>query len=72
MAALLGERGIAGLGIDTLSADTGGRSFPVHRAILGSGRYLVENIANAELLPPTGATAFVLPMKIHEGTEALI
>ena len=71
-AKLLLERGITGLGIDTLSADTGANGFLVHRAILGAGKYLVENIANAQSLPPTGAKTFVLPMKIGEGTEAPI
>lgn len=65
-------RNIVGLGIDTLSADTGANGFPVHRAILGADKYLVENIANADMLPPTGAKIFVLPMKIKDATEAPI
>lgn len=69
-ATLLLERQIAGLGIDTLSADTGARGFPVHRAVLGAGKYLVENVANAKGLPPTGAKILVMPMKIKGGTEA--
>lgn len=71
-AEMLLERSIAGLGIDTLSSDRGDAGFPVHRAILGADKYLVENIANAGLLPPTGAKAFVLPMKIEGATEAPI
>ncbi len=71
-AELLLTRSIAGLGIDTLSADKGASDFPVHRAVLGAGKYLVENIANAKGLPPTGAKIFVLPMKIKDGTEAPI
>ncbi len=67
---LLLERDIAGLGIDTLSPDARGNAFPVHRTILGAGKYLVENVANAKDLPATGAKIFVLPMKIEEGTEA--
>ena len=69
-AQLLIERDIAGLGIDTLSADTGANGFPVHRTILGAGKYLVENIANVKLLPPTGAKSFVLPVKIKDAAEA--
>ncbi len=69
-AKLLIGRNIAGLGIDTLSADTGEYGFPVHRAILGAGKYLVENIVNAKMLPPVGAKTLVLPMKIKDGTEA--
>ena len=71
-AKLLLERGIAGLGIDSMSADARGESFPVHRAVLGAGKYLVENIAKASELPATGAKIFVMPIKIKEGTEAPI
>lgn len=71
-AKLLLERNIIGLGIDTLSSDSnvGKNGFPVHRAILGAGKYLVENVANASELPPTGAKIYVLPIKIKDGTEA--
>jgi len=71
-AELLLERKISGLGIDTLSADTGANGFPVHNAILGADKYLVENIANAKELPPIGAKSFVLPVKIKDGAEAPI
>ena len=71
-AELLLKRDIAGIGIDTLSADTGTNGFPVHNAILGADKYLVENIANAKELPPIGAKSFVLPMKIKDGTESPI
>lgn len=71
-AELLLKRNIAGLGIDTFSTDTGINGFPVHRAILGADKYLVENIANAKELPPVGARILVLPMKIKDGTEAPI
>ena len=69
-AELLLTRGIAGIGIDTLSPDAGGEDFPVHRAVLSVGKYLVENIANAKNLPPTRAKILVLPMKIKDATEA--
>lgn len=68
-AQLLVERNVAGLGIDTLSPDIGD-DFPVHRIMLGAGKYLVENVANANSLPATGATICVMPMKIQEGSEA--
>ena len=71
-ARMLLERDIAGLGIDTLSADAGTSDFPVHRAVLEAGKYLVENVANAGELPPVGAKAFVLPIKIKDGTEAAV
>lgn len=69
-AKLLLERDIAGIGIDTLSPDAGGKDFPVHRVILGAGKYLVENVAHAKDVPATGAQIIIAPMKIHEGTEA--
>lgn len=71
-AEILLERDIAGLGIDTLSPDTGKDGFPVHRTILGRDKYLVENVNNAKLLPPMGAKIFILPIKIKDGTEAPI
>jgi kynurenine formamidase len=69
-AEVLLERNVVGVGIDTFSCDTGKSGFPVHRAILGANKYLVENVANAHLLSPTGATIFVMPTKIKAGTEA--
>ncbi len=69
-AELLLSRNIVGIGIDTLSADSGASDFPVHRAVLGVGKYLVENIANAGQLPPVGAQSVILPMKIGDATEA--
>lgn len=71
-AELLLARGIVGLGVDTLSADAGGTDFPVHRILLGAGKYLVENIASLEGVPAVGAQVFVLPIKIKDGTEAPI
>lgn len=70
-AALLLERGVAGIAIDTLSPDLGvdGR-YPVHELFLGAGKYIVENVNNAHLLPATGAMGFLLPMKIKGGAEA--
>ncbi|MSU56480.1 MAG: cyclase family protein [Candidatus Taylorbacteria bacterium] len=67
---MLVKRGIVGIGIDTFSCDTGKGGFPVHRVILGADKYLVENVANADALPPTGAKVFVLPLKIKDAAEA--
>ncbi len=65
-------REIVGLGIDTLSPDNGADGFPVHELILGAGKYIVENVANAGLIPPVGAYTVALPIKIGKGTEAPI
>jgi kynurenine formamidase len=69
---LLLQRDIRGIGIDTLSPDAGDIDFPVHRLVLGAGKYIVENIANADALPPIGAYILIAPMKIEGGTEAPI
>jgi len=69
-AELLLRRNIAGLAIDTLSPDLPNTNFPVHRLLLGAGKYIVENIANAKLLSPRGDYIFALPIKIEDGTEA--
>jgi kynurenine formamidase len=67
---LLRERNIAGLGIDTLSPDNPVNGYPVHKAVLGANKYIVENVANAGNLPPLGSYILVMPMKIKNGTEA--
>ena len=69
-ALLLVERDIVGLGIDTLSADLPASGFPVHQSILGAGKYLIENIANASQLPAVGAYILALPMLAAGATEA--
>ncbi|MES2409496.1 MAG: cyclase family protein [Patescibacteria group bacterium] len=69
-AQLLIERNVSGIGIDTLSPDAIGEDFPVHRRILGAGKFIVENIANAEELPEKGAKIIIAPIKIRGGTEA--
>lgn len=64
------EREIGGIGVDTLSPDTPANGYPVHAALLGAGKYIVENVAHAASLPPTGSFALALPLKIKGATEA--
>ncbi|MBS0271306.1 MAG: cyclase family protein [Proteobacteria bacterium] len=71
-AELLLERKIVGLGIDTLSPDRAEEGFPVHQLILGAGRYIVENVANAISMPSVGGYSLALPLKIRNGTESPI
>lgn len=59
-----------GLGIDTLSPDRPNEGYPVHRTLLSAGKYIIENIANSEQLPPTGSFVLALPLKIRQATEA--
>lgn len=63
-------RKVKGVGIDTASLDPGSGSndFWAHRTILGANIYGIENIANLDLLPTTGARLVVAPMKIAGGS----
>lgn len=69
-AELLLKKDIVGLGIDTLSPDRPDEGFPVHQLVLGTGKYIVENVANSHKLPPLGSYSLTLPLKIQGGTEA--
>jgi len=69
---LLLERGIVGIGIDTLSPDGSNREYPIHFAVLGAGKYLVENLTHLGEVPPIGAYVALLPIKIEGGPEAPI
>ncbi len=64
------KRGVAALGIDTLSPDRPENGFPVHRLFLGNGKILLENVANLGNMPATDGHVMALPLKIQEGTEA--
>lgn len=63
---------IAGIGIDTLSPDTGKEGFPVHQVVLGSGKYIIENVANASQMAAVGGYSFAMPIPTKAGTEAPI
>jgi kynurenine formamidase len=57
---LVEERSITGIGSDTLSQDPGNSTdFGTHIAILGSGRYGIEGVANLETVPASGATVVI-------------
>ncbi|HZQ43802.1 MAG TPA: cyclase family protein [Acidobacteriaceae bacterium] len=67
---LVDGRNVLGLGIDTTSVD--GRSStksPVHAYALAHSVYPLENVANLERLPPTGAVIVVAPQKVKDGTS---
>ena len=52
--------GVRAIGLDTASLDIGASAdFPAHVSWLPSGRYGIENLANLDRLPPTGAVAIV-------------
>ena len=74
-AALLVERRVAGLGIDTLSVDAGAAAdFPVHFMSLPAGLWHLEGLVGLGAVPDTGATvvagALLLPRA--SGTPARV
>jgi kynurenine formamidase len=70
------ERGVVGIGIDTLGIDAGADlDFPVHRHVtLPKQVWHIENLTNLKSLPATGALVFigVLPLVDGSGSPARI
>ena len=57
---LVEERDIVAVGVDTVSLDYGAATvFDAHLTLLGAGKYGIENLANLDEAPPTGATVVV-------------
>ena len=75
-ATYLVERGVVGIGIDTLGIDPGVDSdFTVHRHVtLPKQVWHIENLTNLKVLPATGALVFigVLPLVDGSGSPARI
>jgi len=67
---LMRERRVKGIGVDTSSLDQGSLAgaYPVHNAWLPSGRWGLENLANLDQVPPSGATLVVGAMKVKGAT----
>lgn len=69
-AELLLKRKVVGIAIDTLSPDCLDDAFPVHKLILGAGKYIIENIGDCSQIPPCGSYVIALPLRAKEATEA--
>lgn len=66
---LMKERKVVGLAVDTLSLDHGpSKDFKVHYAWLPSGRWGLENVANLDKVPASGATLVVGLAKVKDAT----
>jgi kynurenine formamidase len=60
---------VRAIGIDTSSLDIGASSdFPAHTSWLPSGRFGIENLANLDRLPPTGAMLVVGAPRFEGGS----
>lgn len=69
---LLLKRDVAGIAIDTLSPDCLDQTYPVHKLMLGAGKYIIENIADCKRMPPKGGYVVALPLKAEGATECPI
>ncbi len=68
---LVSNRNITGIAIDTPSIDYGqSKDFLVHRVLCAADKLALENIAQLDKLPVSGAILYVMPMLIKEGTGA--
>ncbi|MCG8462153.1 MAG: cyclase family protein [Holophagales bacterium] len=68
---LVNERRVAVIGVDTASIDHGpSTDFIAHQIANGANVPGLENVANLDRLPPTGAYLIALPMKIGGGSGA--
>jgi kynurenine formamidase len=68
---LIKKRKIKALGLDTPSIDYGqSKDFKTHQILMGANKSGFENLANLDLLPPTGIYVVALPMKIGAGSGA--
>lgn len=68
---LVDKRQPMAVGLDTPSTDRGqSTDFRTHRILAAKNICGLENVANLEQLPPTGAFVVALPMKIKDGTGA--
>ena len=66
---LLKERKVAGLAVDTLSLDNGpSKDFKTHYLWLPAGRWGLENVANLDKVPASGATIVVGIAKVKDAT----
>lgn len=65
------ERGVVGIGTDTMSVDRGSDTkFPVHYTTLSAGLWHLEGLVGLGELPPRGATLFIGALPLEGGSGA--
>lgn len=66
------KRNIAGIGVDVISFDPGrDNNYSTHKMLFANGKWAVENVANLERVPATGATLIVGAPKIGGATGGI-
>jgi arylformamidase len=67
-AEFLKEKKITGIGLDVISIDAiDSVDFPIHKIILGSGIYIIENLTNLHALQTSTFMLASFPLKIRDG-----
>ncbi|KFM72704.1 hypothetical protein X975_16815, partial [Stegodyphus mimosarum] len=64
------NRKIVGVGIDSMSMDVPNQGVQTHITLNEKNIYGLENVNNLDALPPKGATAYVMPMKLKAASGA--
>jgi kynurenine formamidase len=68
-AQLLVDRGVVGIGIDTLSTDAGHAvGSPVHHCVLPAGLWQLEGLVNLDRVPARGAWVVAAPLHLVDGS----
>lgn len=68
---LVEERGVIGIGTDTLSLDPGiSTDFAVHKIVLGANRHMLENLARLDRVPAAGAAVIIGVINVEDGTQS--
>ena len=65
------DRGVLGVGVETLSVDNALPSpvrSPAHKVLHGAGRYVIENLARLDELPARGIVLILGALPIRDGT----
>jgi kynurenine formamidase len=67
------DRGILGVGVETVGTDAGQAGmfdppFPTHTFMHGAGKFGLASLTNLDQLPPTGALLIAAPLKIVRGS----
>lgn len=66
---LIQKRKIRGIGVETPACDVPGiKGGPVHAELLGQNVWCLENVNKICEVPPRGATAYILPIKVRGGS----
>jgi kynurenine formamidase len=70
---LANERGVLGVGAETVGTDAGQAGtfdppFPNHAIMHGAGRFGLASLCNLDRLPATGAVVIAAPLKIVDGS----